>query len=222
MIILSLFTKNKKHRAIIYGAFTIFVVAELIRFQPNEYDNNKLFYVWFLLCLPIACDWLMDLYARLKGIGGRRLLAIIFIFFSFTSSILTLIREVVSDYQLFDSESVAASNFINENIPEHSMFLTSTTHVNPVSSLSGQNILCGPDLWLYYHGFDTSNRKQELHNFYENPKKDSEILTKYSVDYIYLSPYERSEFNVDQAQLDQNFKQIYNNPSDSIKIYKVE
>lgn len=222
MILFSLFTKDKKHRAIIYGAFVIFIVAELIRFQPNEYDNNKLFYVWFLLCLPVACDWVLGVYKRLKGVGGRRLIAAVFLFFSFTSATLTLIREVISDYQLFDSEAVAASEFINENIPKHSMFLTSTTHVNPVASLSGQNILCGPDLWLYYHGFDTSERKQELYNFYSNPSKDSEILSKYGVEYIYLSPYERSEFDVNEIALSENFKEIYSNGIGGIKIYKVE
>ena len=36
--------------------FLIYAVAEVFKFQPNEYDNNKLLYVWFLLCLPMAAD----------------------------------------------------------------------------------------------------------------------------------------------------------------------
>ena len=34
------------------GALCVYVVAELIQFQPNEYDNNKLFYVAYMAMLP--------------------------------------------------------------------------------------------------------------------------------------------------------------------------
>ena len=47
-------------------------MAEVFKFQPNEYDNNKLLYVWFLLCLPMAADYAMEAFARLRGLPGRR------------------------------------------------------------------------------------------------------------------------------------------------------
>ena len=43
----------RQNRLIALGAFLILLVAEFVLFQPNEYDNNKLIYVWFLLCLPM-------------------------------------------------------------------------------------------------------------------------------------------------------------------------
>ncbi|MEG2701262.1 MAG: hypothetical protein RSA65_01520, partial [Clostridia bacterium] len=65
----------RQNRLIASGAFLIYAVAELVLFQPNEYDNNKLFYVWFLLCLPMAADYALELYARLRGLAGRRVIA---------------------------------------------------------------------------------------------------------------------------------------------------
>ena len=37
-------------------ALPIILAAEFIRFQPNEYDNNKLFYLAWLLCCMIVSD----------------------------------------------------------------------------------------------------------------------------------------------------------------------
>ena len=62
--------------------------------------------------------------------------------------------------------------------------------------------MCGPDLWLHWHGFDTTERKAEIAAFYEDPAGNTAILQKYDVDYIYVSSYERSSYAVDEGALD--------------------
>ena len=57
MILAVLEARRRGYLDIVLGMAGIFIVAELILFQPNEYDNNKLLYVWFLLCLPMAADY---------------------------------------------------------------------------------------------------------------------------------------------------------------------
>ena len=58
-------------RGLALGALFVYAAAELIQFQPNAYDNNKLFYVAFLLMLPLAARYLvtvsythLDVYKR--------------------------------------------------------------------------------------------------------------------------------------------------------------
>ncbi len=198
-----------RRRMVFTGAFAIYAVAELVLFQPNEYDNNKLFYVWFLLCLPMAADYACALYERLRGMGGRRAIAAGFLIVCFLSAGLTVARECVSDYQAYDADDVETADWVREHTPEHSVFLTWNQHLNPVVSLAGRTIVCGSDLYLYYHGFNTAERRAEVRACYENPAEGLALLREYGVEYIYVSAYERSACEVDERALAALFPVAY-------------
>ena len=190
-------------------------------FQPNEYDNNKLIYVWFLLCLPMAADYAMTLYEKIRGVGGRRIIAALFLITCFLSAGLTVARECVSGYQAYTDEDIETATFINENTPEHSVFFTGNQHLNPAASLCGRTIVCGSDLYLYFHGFSTTERKIELQAFYEHPADTLDLLAKYGVDYIYVSAWERSAYAVDMDALDTLFPRIYESEGGGTVIWAV-
>ena len=199
----------RQHRLIAIGAFLILLVAEFVLFQPNEYDNNKLIYVWFLLCLPMAADYALELFARLGGLPGRRTLAALFLAACFLSAGLTVAREAVSDYQAYSVADIAVADFVSASTPEHSVFLTGNQHLNPVASLAGRTIVCGSDLYLYYHGFSTAQRKQEVQAFYEAPRDNLSLLARYGVQYVYVSPSEWSSYAVDAGALHTLFQTVY-------------
>ena len=83
--------------------------------------------------------------------------------------------------------------------------------MNPVSSLAGRTILCSSDSYLYYHGFDTTSRRREVEAFYENPSENLSLLSKYGVDYIYISSYERNAnwFTLNESALEELFPLVY-------------
>ena len=71
-----------------------------------------------------------------------------------------------------------------------------------VLSIAGRSIVCGPDLWLYWHGFDTRERQAEIKAFYEDPEGNRDVPAKYGAEYVYVSSYERSSYDVDEAALE--------------------
>ena len=225
LILLSLcqWKKRRDVRLIACGAFLIYLIAEFILFQPNEYDNNKLLYVWFLLCLPMAADYAMEIFERLRGLGGRRLIAAGFLATCFLSSGLTIARECVSDYHAYSAVDVETAEYIRENTPEHSVWLTGNQHLNPVSSLAGRTILCSSDLYLYYHGFNTGARRAEIAAFYENPAQNLDLLSKYQVEYIYVSPYERSDsqYALNEDALESLFPLVFETRGGHNRIFEV-
>lgn len=212
-----------QNRLLAAGAFTIYLVAEFILFQPNEYDNNKLFYVWFLLCLPMAADYALQGYQALRALPGRRVIAAVFLLTCFLSAALTVAREWVSDYEAYGPEAIATAEFVKAETPEHSVFLTGSQHLNPVSSLAGRTILCSSDLYLYYHGFDTRQRRGEVAAFYADPAANLALLQKYGVQYIYVSPYERGDpsLQVNEGALEALFPLVYESPGGSERIFWV-
>ncbi len=224
LLLCALLENNPRHRILAAGAFMIFLAAELIRFQPNEYDNNKLFYIWYMIGAILAADYAVTLFDRLKGLRGRYLLAFFSVVALFLSAGLTLAREAVSDYQTFSKGDIDAAAYIERDTPAHAVFLTGFEHhLNPVSSLAGRTIVCGPGLWLYYHGFDTTERYRDIARFYEDPENNLDVLMKYQVEYIFISSYERSSdyYNVDYYGLETLFPLCYTGGNGDISIYLV-
>ncbi|MDD3333922.1 MAG: hypothetical protein PHI98_00250 [Eubacteriales bacterium] len=213
----------RQYRLIASGAFLIYAVAEVFLFQPNEYDNNKLLYVWFMLCLPMAADYALDLYSRLKELPGRRVIAALFLVCCFFSAGLTVAREWVGDYQAYSAKDIETAEYIKENTPEHSIFITGNQHLNPVSSLAGRTILCSSSSYLYYHGFDTSVRQAEVAAFYENPVENTLLLKRYGVEYIYVSAYERAAdwFTINESAIEQLFPLVFETEGGQNRVFAV-
>ena len=210
-LIAAAFSKKPRNRRIFAMVIPIILAAEFIRFQPNEYDNNKLFYLAWLLCCMIVADWCSDLWKRLEGFSGRRFLAAAAAVVTFLSAGLTIWRECVSDYVAYSADAVEAGEYVRENTPEEAVFITGTQHLNPVLSIAGRQIVCGPDLWLYWHGFDTTERKEELEAFYEDPEEHPEVPAKYGAEYVWVSSYERNSYTVDTEGLETIAAKVFEN-----------
>ena len=213
------FFAGKKDLEIASPFLLIWFIAELVAFQPNEYDNNKLLYVGFIFICGLAANFTVHIFTLkwpkfLKYIAGMTLL-----FFATISALLTLGREYVSDYQLYSASDVKACKFIEENISPDAVFLTASNHNNAVASLTGRNIVCGAGTFLYFHGVDYYGREQQLAQMYANPVENLELYYTYDVSYIYLSGTERWNFQVNEEGIQQIADCIYE--QDDVKIYKI-
>ena len=216
-LILALFEKNPRHRRIFAMMLPVILAAELIRFQPNEYDNNKLFYLAWLMGCMIVADWFSTVWRKLKGMRGRGALAALTAAVIFLSAGLTIWRECVSDYTAFSAGQVEAGTFARDETPRDAVYLTGPeNHLNPVMSIAGKTVVCGPNLWLYWHGINTAERQAEIRAFYEDPERNAGILTKYGVSYIYVSQYERYRYLVDEEALRRNYEVVFDNAAATI------
>ena len=210
---------KKSQRMMAVGALAIFVVAELIQFQPNEYDNNKLFYVAYMVMTPLAAQYLVALYDKMRGLPGRRFLAGVFIAVSVCSGALSVARECVSNYRLYGPGEVQAAAYINENTEQRAVFLTGQQHNNAVSTLTGRSLVCGTPTFLYFHGVDYSRQQADARLMYESPLENGALFEKYGVSYIYISSYERANFAIDEDGIAQLAELVFE--ADGVRIYKV-
>lgn len=207
-------------RGLSLGALVIYAVAETIQFQPNPYDNNKLFYVAYMVMLLTLALYLVRLYTRLRGVRGRAMLACLFIAASTVSAALSLARETISDYQLFSADEVQAAAYINENLPRDAVILTGDQHNNAVAALTGRRIVCGTGSYLYYHGIDYSAQQAAERQMLSDPSSSAALFTEYNVAYAYISSYERANFSADTAWFDENCTLLFS--SGSVRLYALD
>lgn len=222
-IIPALYYNRKKYLNWYAGAFLIFLVAEIVVFQPNDYDNNKLFYIWYMFTAIITADWMIEVYKSLNKnkIMGRNLFAAIAIVLLFSSGVLTIGRELNSNaqYLVFSHSDLEAVEFIKENTEPDDLFITGMHHLNPVASLTGRNIYCGAPLYLFFHGLDYSQRERDLQDIYTDKQIAATLPKEIGADYIYISSWERGTYDIDNTYFDDMYEIFY--ASDDIKIYIV-
>ncbi|MEI6132459.1 MAG: hypothetical protein WCQ41_06525 [Bacillota bacterium] len=207
LLVPALFAARKKMLSFMAGPVVLFIVANLIKFQPNDYDNNKLFYIWYIFSVILVCSYIWSIYIRMKGMQMRFMLIAVIVAFGTISGGLTLAREINSGgtVQQYNNESIKAADFIKANTPKRATFLTGRQHLNPVAALAGRNIVFGTDLYLFFHGVSGDERKNDIQTMYSGGKGFETLRAKYNVDYVFISSYERNDFKADEAFFRDNF-----------------
>ena len=189
------------------GGLAILLLSEFVVFQPNDYDNNKLLFVWHLLGCILVAGLLCRLAKKLpKRVAGAALAGVL-VFLATFGSVLTVGRELVSEYQQFSADAIAAGEWAKEETDPHALFLTGTQHINAVASLAGRTVLCGSPSYLYYHGLNYGEQQAAAKAMYEAPS--AALLEEWGVDYVVFSGFERSEFAADESWYQSNCTEVF-------------
>lgn len=190
-------------------ALVIWFLAELVRFQPNEYDNNKLLYAAYAFLCCAAAEFLFRLVSKLRRRGFKAALAGGVLALTMTSAVLTMGRETVASYELFGDGAIRVAEFVEEHTAPTSVILTDTRHNNEIASLSGRNIVCGSSSYLFFHGLPYYSREEAVRKMYEQPKDSLPLYERCVVDYVLVSDFEQSSYQVDEQEIGQLFDLIY-------------
>lgn len=218
-------SQGKFNRKFSLGFIGLFILSEFVIFQPNEYDNNKLFFIVYMIFVCFVADYLLNIYGKIKELPGRKILACLIIFLGTFSGVLSIIREFISggEYLFFTHKDVEFADYVKDNTNKDSVFLTGNDHRNPVAVLSGRTIYAGSELYVYYHGY-----KDEMYKRYEDTikvyesKSETELAENINdiknIDYIVVSDYERAEYDIDD-EVFQSMEIVYQ--KDGIALFKV-
>lgn len=210
---------KRRNLAIVSAGFLIWFVMELICFSPNPYDNNKLLYIAFVFFCCISADYGYELYCKVTSVEGVRLWSLLFLFFAGISALLSMGRELVSDYTIYSSSQIAAAVYIDENALPCATILTNNRHVNEITSLSGRNIVSGAPNFLWTHGVYNQERVDDVQSMYEFPLSSLDLFQKYQVDYVIISSWERNSYQVDEKAFDDAFECVLE--EGDMKLYKI-
>ncbi len=213
-------TTGDKNRAVAFPVLVIWLIAELVVFQPNVYDNNKLLYVAYLFLCGVAAEFAAEVRYRIRSTPAKVAATAMIVGLCTMSAVVTVAREWVADYQLIGTEQVKLAEYISRQTQTDDIILTDTRHNNAVAVLTGRSIVCGSSSYLYYHGLDYKGNETAAEIMYEDPTLYPEIYEQFGVDYILVSSYERSSYEVDEATIAERFPCVYE--SGDVRLYRVE
>jgi hypothetical protein len=195
-----------------YLAFVgLFVLSNLVVFQPHDYDNLKLMFWWFLMSC-ILTGLMLDVFIRRSRLLGL-LLSLILVATMIATGSVAVWREAHLSWRMFSSEDIALAQFVKDHIRADAIFLTSDKHNGPVSCLAGRRIVMGYRGWLWTHGLDYSVREHDVIEMFRGSERAIDLLGQYRVDYVLIEQDKVKEFHENAEFFKSRFPVVYRSPN---------
>lgn len=183
----------------VIGGWILFVLCNIIRFQPWNWDNSKLLtWSYLLLLIPVVgvLSYLWRNNRRtLKGIA---IVLTGLLTFSGGLELARLLQSGQTTQRMWDASKVNMALNLQKILKPDETVLTDADHLNWVSSLAGGQILMGYRGWLWSYGIDYSEREKEIGLMYSGKPGAEALFSKYHVRYVVLSPSARSNFGANE------------------------
>ena len=181
-----------------YAPFAfLFLVSNTAKLAPWEWDNIKVLIYWFVGSIPFVA-WLISWLWR-KQTSAFKFVAGILLAVLVAAGALDVWRTVSGQInnKVFDADAVEVAEQIKRRTPPKSTFLNAPTY-NTAIVLTGRRSLMRYPGHLASHGIDYGTREAEVKRMYQGSGDALQLLEKYAVDYVLISPEERNAGGVNE------------------------
>ncbi|EAY05613.1 hypothetical protein TVAG_263830 [Trichomonas vaginalis G3] len=181
----------KRSQLIMYApSMIVWLITNIIRYQPWELDNTKVFYaVWIPLALCVVSQFYVILMRYPKLIP----LVSILLFSSCLSAGIHTVDCLVSTSQIYFDNDFEFGEWIAENIPVKAMTISSDAHNHPVSNIAGRFMFEGYGGWVASHGLEWFEHESERRTLTENPDLTQDFIDN-NISYMLALNREYKEF----------------------------
>jgi len=199
----------------------LFVIANLVVFQPWAWDNTKILMYWFLAgCLLIAA-LLVRLWRVERFVVPTRT-AVVLIALTLVASGLWehLAQALGNERSLFlTAEEIRVAAAVRRDTSARSVFAVGIQSNHPIPVLTGRQVLMSYPGWLWSHGIDYAEREADLRALYALEDRADEIIDRCGVDYVVVGPNERATLGAEPERFRQRYPILFE--SESYEIFAV-
>lgn len=194
-----------------------FVVSNVMRLAPWQWDNIKVLIYWFVGSLPFAAVGLVWLFNKNNLLKIVAVGCFIILIFSGALDVYhTASRQI--KINVFSADDVRIAERIKELTEPRALFANSPSFVNSPVVLSGRRSLMRYAGHLNSYGIDYKGREDDLKRIYEGNATAEILIKKYGIEYIIVTPEEKRWTRVNEDYL-KKFRLIAQ--SGENKVYKV-
>ncbi|HYI66737.1 MAG TPA: hypothetical protein VEW95_07440 [Candidatus Limnocylindrales bacterium] len=192
---------------------SIFVAANILVFQPWDWDNHKVLVYWFLATCVLVAALLVHLWRR-RGVAVR-LMVVAGVMTMLMSGILEDLNQLLGRdrYPLFTAEEIAFAAQVRDDTPPDAVFATAPINNNPVGVLAGRRVLLGYPGWLFAEGLPWQARDADLRTIYAFADGAEALLDQYAVDYVVIGPVELATMGPDVEAYRSRYRAVITSPN---------
>jgi hypothetical protein len=197
----------------------VFLLANLVIFQPWDWDNSKLLVFWYMGS-AVAVGALLIKLGRLHPAATVAAAAVwLSLVASGVLSLLQYLPPQGPTYVWFTNEELRLAAQVRQSTPPHAIFLTGDWVINPVADLAGRSVLMSYPGWLWSYGIDYSKRQADINQIYAGDPQALDLLHHYHVQYVVIGPYELSHAHAALSYFDSSFALLL--ATENYRIFKV-
>ncbi len=193
-------------RLILAPFVAVFAVANIVIFQPWDWDNTKVLVFWYLgsavaVSAVLARIWRAGWLGRLGASIAWLSLVV-----SGVLSLLQFLPPQGPSYVWFTREELGLADQIRRLTPPHAVFLTGDRPNNPVADLAGRSVLMSYRGWLWTYGIDYRSRETDIARIYAGDSEALDLLHRYHVDYVVVGPDELANWHANTRFFDDRLR----------------
>lgn len=174
----------------------LFLIANIAKLAPWEWDNIKILIYWFIGSIPFVA------YALARAWSGGTLLragtvaAMAVLTLSGSLDVWRTLSGQVNS-RVFDADAIEIAEQIKRRTPPRSLILNAPTFNAPVV-LTGRQSLMRYSGHLSSHGIDYRPRENDVKRIYEGGGVSEMLLKQYNIEYVLISPEERNTLKANE------------------------
>ncbi|MBK9528203.1 MAG: hypothetical protein IPO41_07755 [Acidobacteria bacterium] len=174
----------------------LFVISNIAKLAPWQWDNIKVLVYWFLLSIPFVAyglAWLWEKGQALKVVSIACLVALTL------AGGLDVFRTMagVTKFRVFDADAMKMAEQVKAKTAPNALFLNAPTF-NTATVLTGRQSLMRFTAHLTSHGIDPGTREQDVKQIYQGGAAADALLKKHNIDYVLVSPEERNTLKANE------------------------
>ena len=213
LALLSPLALRGRTRLLIAPFSLVFLVANLIKFQPWDWDNSKLLVFWYLGSAVAVGAILVRLFHAHPVGAVVALLAWLSLVASGVLSLMQFLPPQGPAYVWFSAEEVQLAAEVRRQTPPTAVFVTGEEPTNLVADLAGRSVLMSYPGWLWSYGIDYAQREADLARIYNGGPQALELVRHYHADYVLIGPNERSTFHPNVDYFKAQFRLLLHTPN---------
>lgn len=188
----------KKRVLIFYLPFTIlFLICNVAKISPWVWDNIKVLFYWYVASVPLVALLLARAWRTNAALKLMTAALVATLTLAGALDVWRVVSEA-SEQREFDRDGVAFAELVKRETAPRSLILHAPTYNHPVY-LSGRQSLMGYGGHLWSQGIDYTARESEVSRVYAGAPDAEQLLAKYGVGYVVVSPLERAGLRVNEG-----------------------
>ncbi len=181
--------RSKRSRQLFYFVsffWALFILGNLVQFQPQIWDNTKLFaWVYVGLTIPVVTVLASVYRSSIVGKLVAALLVMVLIF----SGALDLLHNLNSEkktFQMLSSDEIQLGVIGRQLIPPSASVLTPATVTNPISMIAGRSVTLGYPGWAFSYGLPYAERERDIKEAYQGMQALDVVAARYQASFVYI------------------------------------
>lgn len=206
----TLYLKMYRNPLVVSGII-LFILTQLISFQPNDWDNTKII-LWAYTLLSIPVVRMLAVLSK-KGVLAKICVVILIFTMTFAGAldVWYMFRVDKHNYILYHKEDVELARNIVEFSDPTDVILTGDMHSHWVPSLTGRQILSGYKGWMWTYGIKRGQVEDDVDRMFLGGKKADELLKKYNITWVVIGKQEQEDFTANETYFYSKYPLVFLN-----------